>query len=113
MFRIFKLGLNPPCNNWLSDNDRLDEIFGPMPELPPPFIRIWTIQRKATIIEAVHGGWVPIEEVCRLYMISVDEFLSWERDVFCTHRLRTTPTRHAGTEKISSDSVAFADPQVQ
>jgi hypothetical protein len=29
----------------------------------------------------VRGGWVPIEEVCRLYNLSVDEFLAWERDV--------------------------------
>jgi hypothetical protein len=86
------VGFNPPCNHWLSDYDRLDQLFGPMPELPPPSARIWTIQGKATIIEAVHGGWVPIEEVCQLYVISVDEFLSWERDVdeFNAQRLRTT-----------------------
>jgi uncharacterized protein DUF1153 len=75
------MDFNRPCNHWLSDNDRLDEIFGPMPELPPPCTRLWTRQRKATVIEAVHGGWIPIEEVCELYMISVDEFLLWERDV--------------------------------
>ena len=26
-------------------------------------------------------GWMPIEEACRLYNISVDEFLNWERDI--------------------------------
>ena len=33
------------------------------------------------MIEAVRGGWVPVDEVCRLYNLSVDEFLAWERDI--------------------------------
>jgi hypothetical protein len=28
----------------------------------------------------VRGGWVPIEEICRLYKLSADEFVAWERD---------------------------------
>ncbi len=63
-----------------SNDDRAD-AFGSVPELPPPPVRRWTIRRKAAVIEAVRGGWVPIEEVCRLYTLSVDEFLAWERDV--------------------------------
>jgi len=62
-----------------------------VPELPRPTQR-WTVQRKATVIQAVRGGWVPIEEVCDLYEISVDEFLAWERDVdrYGIYGLRTT-----------------------
>jgi hypothetical protein len=35
---------------------------------------------------------VPIEEVCRLYDLSIDEFLAWERDLdrHGIHGLRTT-----------------------
>ena len=33
------------------------------------------------MIGAVRGGYVPIEEACSLYSISVDEFLAWERDM--------------------------------
>lgn len=51
-----------------------------VPVLPGPTER-WTVRRKATVIQAVRGGWVPIEEVCELYKISVDEFLAWERDI--------------------------------
>ncbi len=70
--------------NWL-------DIFGPMPELPSLGKR-WTVRRKAAVIEAVRGGWVPIEEACRLYNLSVDEFLAWERDIdrHGMHGLRTT-----------------------
>jgi hypothetical protein len=62
-----------------DDPNNADEI-GVMPELPS-LSRRWTVRRKAAVIEAVRGGWVPIEEVCRLYKLSVDEFLAWERDI--------------------------------
>ena len=61
-------------------NDDYTEVFDRMPTLPSPQQR-WTVQRKAAVIEAVRGGWMPIEEACRLYNISVDEFLNWERDI--------------------------------
>ena len=64
-----------------STDDEQFNIFGSVPELPPSSERRWTFRRKAVLVEAVRGGWVPIEEVCRLYTLSVDEFLSWERDV--------------------------------
>ena len=51
-----------------------------VPDLPSPTER-WTVRRKATVIRAVRGSWVPIEEVCELYDISADEFAAWERDV--------------------------------
>ena len=51
-----------------------------VPDLPRPHQR-WTVARKATVIQAVRDGWVPIEEVCALYNISADEFLAWERDI--------------------------------
>jgi hypothetical protein len=62
-----------------------------MPELPSLGQR-WTVRRKAAVIEAVRGGWVPIEEIIQLYNLSVDEFLAWERDIdrFGLHGLRST-----------------------
>jgi hypothetical protein len=50
------------------------------------------VRRKAAVIEAVRGDWVPIEEACRLYNLSVDEFLAWERDIdrHGLHGLRST-----------------------
>ena len=78
-----------------------------MPELPRPTQR-WTVRRKASVIEAVRGGWVSIDEICELYNVSVDEFLAWERDIdrYGIHGLRTTryqiyrdtnaPARQAG-----------------
>src|ERR1051325_9641326 len=62
-----------------------------IPELPRAGQR-WTVRRKAAVVEAVRGGWVPIDEACVLYNISIDEFVAWERDLdrYGVHGLRTT-----------------------
>ena len=62
-----------------------------VPDLPRASQR-WTVQRKATVIRAVRGGYVSIDEICKTYNISVDEFLAWERDIdrYGVHGLRTT-----------------------
>jgi hypothetical protein len=74
-----------------ADDPNQTDAFGPMPDLPL-LSRRWTVRRKAAVIEAVRGGWVPIEEACRLYNLSVDEFLAWERDIdrHGLHGLRST-----------------------
>jgi hypothetical protein len=74
-----------------ADDPNQTDAFGPISELPL-LSRRWTVRRKAAVIEAVRGGWVPIEEACRLYNLSVDEFLAWERDIdrHGLHGLRTT-----------------------
>jgi len=76
---------------FVVDAPNCKDAFGPMPELPRTTQR-WTVRRKAAVIAAVRGGWVPIEEACELYDISVDEFLAWERDLdrYGIHGLRTT-----------------------
>jgi hypothetical protein len=62
-----------------ADDPHPAEASGHVPEFPAPGQR-WTTRRKAAVIEAVRGGWIPIEEACPLYKLSVDEFLAWERD---------------------------------
>jgi Protein of unknown function (DUF1153) len=70
-------------------NPRL--VAATMPELPSPGQR-WTVRRKASVIEALRGGWGPVEEVCRLYDLSADEIVAWERDIdrYGVHGLRST-----------------------
>jgi transposase-like protein len=45
--------------------------------LPPPDTKRWTPRRKAAVVEAVLSGVTTIEEVCRRYDLTVEEFLSW------------------------------------
>jgi hypothetical protein len=56
-----------------------DDAFGAIPDLPLARQR-WTTKRKASVVEAIRGGWVPVEEACRLYSLSADEIVAWERD---------------------------------
>lgn len=73
----FKSGTQP-----ISVNDQGDfaDSAGSVPELPLPGQR-WTVRRKAAVVEAVRGGWVPVEEISQLYDLSADEIVAWERDI--------------------------------
>lgn len=48
-------------------------------DLPSPQTRRWVARRKAEVVTAVRAGLLPIEDACRRYGISVEEFASWER----------------------------------
>ena len=50
-------------------------------ELPPPDTKRWTARRKAAVVEAVHSGMITIDEVCRRYALSVEEFISWRNTI--------------------------------
>ncbi len=47
-------------------------------ELPPPDTKRWVVRRKAAVVAAVKNGAITLEEVCRRYNLSVEEFLSWQ-----------------------------------
>lgn len=90
----------------LSTHEPAVELLDLVPELPKQGER-WTTRRKATLVQAVRGGWVPIEEVCATYNISVDEFIAWEQhmDRFGVPGLRTTRFqiyRDAGITKAAA-----------
>ena len=48
-------------------------------QLPPPDTKRWVIHRKAAVVWAVHHGTVSLDEACRRYSISTEEFLNWQR----------------------------------
>jgi len=50
-----------------------------MTELPPPNTRRWVARRKAAVVAAVANGMITIEEACRRYRMSEEEFLAWQR----------------------------------
>ena len=53
----------------------------PDPVLPAPDTKRWVARRKAVIVEAVRTGAIGLDEVCRRYNLSVEEFLAWERAI--------------------------------
>src|SRR5438270_12717936 len=50
-------------------------------DLPPPDTKRWVTRRKAVVVNAVRAGVISLEEVCRRYELSVEEFLAWQRAI--------------------------------
>jgi hypothetical protein len=50
-------------------------------DLPPPATKRWVIRRKAEVVAAVRGGLLSLEDACKRYRLTVDEFLSWQRSI--------------------------------
>lgn len=48
-------------------------------DLPPPGTTRWVVRRKAAVVAGVREGLISLEEACRRYTLSVEEFLSWQR----------------------------------
>jgi Protein of unknown function (DUF1153) len=47
-------------------------------DLPPPDTKRWVIRRKAIVVAAVRGGLLSLEDACKRYTLSTEEFLSWQ-----------------------------------
>ncbi|NKJ01731.1 DUF1153 domain-containing protein [Novosphingobium sp. SG707] len=62
-------------------------VLGPLGEpltletLPSPDTRRWVPRRKAEVVAAVNGGLLTVEEACRRYSLSLEEFAGWQRAV--------------------------------
>ena len=61
------------------------EVLGPtgkrmtFDDLPPAGTKRWVIRRKAEVVAGVRGGLISLNDACRRYRLSVDEFRSWEK----------------------------------
>jgi hypothetical protein len=47
-------------------------------DLPSPSITRWVIRRKAEIVLAVRGGLLSLDEACKRYRLTAEEFAAWE-----------------------------------
>jgi Protein of unknown function (DUF1153) len=62
--------------------DEVLQQVDPMPvDLPPPETKRWVPRRKAVIVDAVRCGAISLEEICRRYQLSVEEFVTWQRAI--------------------------------
>ena len=50
-------------------------------DLPSENTRRWVARRKAMVVTAVRSGLITLEDACRRYTLSVEEYLSWERAI--------------------------------
>lgn len=57
------------------------EPAAPLAELPSPDIKRWVVRRKAVVVQAVRNGSLSLQEACRRYNLSLEEFLAWQRAI--------------------------------
>ncbi|HEX2593779.1 MAG TPA: DUF1153 domain-containing protein [Rhizomicrobium sp.] len=77
---------------------RVSYVIGPdgspltLADLPPPHTKRWVIRRKAEVVAAVRGGLLSLDDACKRYTLTVEEFLAWQRaiDRFGLAGLRAT-----------------------
>jgi len=50
-----------------------------MGDLPPANTRRWVARRKAAVVAAVESGKITLEEACRRYQLTEEEFRSSQR----------------------------------
>lgn len=61
-------------------------------DLPPPDTKRWVVRRKAEVVAAVRAGLISLEDACKRYTLSVEEFASWQAlvDRYGVRGLRAT-----------------------
>jgi hypothetical protein len=47
-------------------------------DLPSPRTTRWVIRRKAEVVLAVHGGLLSLDDACRRYRLTTEEFRAWQ-----------------------------------
>jgi hypothetical protein len=65
----------------LTRDEILPRVSASVPELPPPNTKRWVARRKAVVVDAVRSHAISLEEACRRYELSVEEFLAWQRAI--------------------------------
>ena len=53
----------------------------PLVDLPAADTKRWVVRRKAVVVAAVRNGSLSLQEACRRYKLSVEEFLAWQRAI--------------------------------
>ncbi|HTT80102.1 MAG TPA: DUF1153 domain-containing protein [Stellaceae bacterium] len=61
------------------DND--DAAADALAELPSPDTKRWVVRRKAIVVQAVRSGTISLQEACRRYNLSLEEFVAWQRAI--------------------------------
>ena len=58
--------------------DLVQSGIDPLQDLPSPETRFWVPRHKAAVVSAVRRGMLSIDDACKRYMLTEEEFYSWE-----------------------------------
>ena len=78
--RTWERGAQPGQNA----GKRANYVVGPngnvvtIADLPSPSTTRWVIRRKAEVVLAVHAGMLTLDEACKRYRLTQEEFFSWQ-----------------------------------
>lgn len=50
--------------------------------LPKPNTKRWSKLKKIKIIKAINLGILTLDDACKKYCLSVEEYLSWQKKLF-------------------------------
>jgi hypothetical protein len=70
-----------------DEHKRLNYIVGPngdiitLADLPSPRTTRWVVRRKAEVVLAVHGGLLSLDDACRRYRLTEEEFGAWQHAI--------------------------------
>ena len=83
-----------------------------MANLPPPNTKRWVVRRKAAVVAAVRSGGITFEQACRIYQLSEEELLSWERafEIHGLPGLRATRVQQYRRTRRSRLALGIAKP---
>ena len=76
----FDLTQMPFAASLLTGGDAAENSHS-LVELPSPDTKRWVVRRKAVVVQAVRCGSISLQEACRRYNLSVEEFLAWQRAI--------------------------------
>ncbi len=69
-------------------------------DLPKAGLKRWDIRRKAEVVTAVQGGLLALDEACRRYALTSEEYAHWLNEV--VKRGYAGLAMHTGTHKSAS-----------
>ena len=79
--------------------DSQNFVIGPLgskltlADLPPPGTMYWIDRRKAEVVAAVRGGLISFEQARTRYMLSAEEFSTWQTLEIRPRKARATSAR--------------------
>ncbi len=68
----------------VTNEQETHRVVGPdgklltLDDLPPPETKRWVARRKAEVVAAVRAQLLTLEEACKRYNLSTEEFVGWE-----------------------------------